>query len=411
MTAPAVPGREGPWYGRPRVMVPLILGVLLALALLTPDKANTDMGSDVLTTRETTPLAAGLARELPAALGWRVGENTSSGVPAGTDVIHAVLAPDTPMRGKEVHELLERVRAGAGLLVVINRESGLLADSLRLQVGQPGTLVPLDDLAAHCAPATVPALPWLRQQPRYAAVRFRGPPPVAVDTLLAAETDQGRRPLYAGFALGAGRVVAAADADLLRTDQLRQCDPGLGPPYVRVLEYLRDSTAGPRRTRLLFDEYHQGHGAQPGTIRAVATYLGETASGHVVAQLALAGLLLVLARMPRLVPPPPDVTDERRSPIEHVDALARAYLQVGATRTAAQRLVRGLRRRTERAGARGATSLDDAAWLARVATRHPPLAPRVALVGAALERGHPARTFTEVGEAIAAIETTLRELA
>ncbi len=110
--------------------------------------------------------------------------------------------------------------------------------------------------------------------------------------------------------------------------------------------------------RLVFDEYHQGYGDHPGTVRGIVTYLGRTASGHLVLQLAGAGLVLLLAVGPRLLPPRAAERIERRSPLEHVDALARAYRAVGATRTATARLVHGVRRRVEHSlGARSAVSL------------------------------------------------------
>ncbi|MBI3790867.1 MAG: hypothetical protein HY275_08310 [Gemmatimonadetes bacterium] len=410
MTATDAP-RPTPWYGRPRTLLPLLLGFLVLAALLTPEAANQNFGDARLTTRESTPAAASLAAELPRALGWRVGENTTDRYPERTDMVHVVLGAPEPMRPVEVHQLLERVRAGAGLLVMITREHDLLADSLHLGVGAIGELEELPDVTDHCPKSAVPRLPWLRNgSARYASVRFRGPPPARVDTLLrldAADTVAG--PVLAGFAYGRGRIVASADADIFRNDELRQCEPGLGVPYLRALEYLRDSGTVAPRSWLLFDEYHQGYGAQPGTVRAVTHFFADTASGHVVAQLAFAGLLLLAFRAPRLVPPAPDQTDERRSPIEHVDALARAYVQVGATKTATQRLVRGLRRRTERSAARGATSLSDEAFLDRAAARAPAAAASATLVKRALAQGHPPREFTAVGDAIATIEHTLRQ--
>ncbi len=400
-----------PWYGRPRVLVPLLTGIALLAALLTPERANREMGNAHLTTRATTPGAASLAAELPRALGWRVDDNVSAVLPPRTDMVHVVLAPSEPMRAVEVHALLERVRAGAGLFAIVNRDRDLLADSLHLGLGHRGALQVLDHGVLPCPEQGVSRLPWLANgRAEYRALRWQGPPPSAVDTLLMlAATDTARGALMMGFAYGRGRIVAAGDADLLRNDELRQCDPGLSVVYINALRYLRDSTSGPPRTWLLFDEYHHGFGPQPGTVRAVVTFFSETAPGHVLAQLAVAGLMLLLMRAPRLVPPPPDVTDERRSPIEHVDALARAYVQVGASKTATQRLVRGLRRRLDRGTVRGVMSLSDSEYLDRVASRTPALTGPVGVLRQALTRPTPARSFHEVGEALATIEQTLRQ--
>ncbi len=420
MSAPATPQAElGAWYGRPRVMVPLLLGLAVLAALLTPERANRSVGEGNLTTRETTPGAASLAAELPRALGWTVDQNVSAVVPPRTDMVHLVLAPPAAMRASEVHALLERVRAGAGLYVIINKERDALADSLHLGPGISGTLPDLGAGNLPCPAQRTPRLSWLQNSAHYRALRWTAPAPGVVDTLLQlavpdeAETTVAQQTamhtaLVMGFPLGRGRVVASADADLLRNDELRQCEVGLGVLYLKELEYLRDSSAVTPRRWLLFDEYHQGFGPQPGTVRAVVTFFSETSAGHVLAQLALAGLLVLLMRAPRIVPPLPDATDERRSPIEHVDALARAYVQVGASKTATHRLLRGLRRRLERGAVRGVTSLADDAYLDRVSARTPSLAAPVGLVRRALVQTIPARDFTAVGEALATIEQTLR---
>ena len=425
MTAPIeTAATSGPWYGRPRIMVPLLLGIAILTALLTPERANRNLGDARLTTRESTPMAASLAAELPKALGWRVSENTSGSVPERRDMVHLVLAPAAALRASEVHVLLERVRSGAGLFVITFGERDLLRDSLHLAQGPGGRL---DDFGARgltCPDAPVDMLPWLTRSLQFSTINFTAPPPPRLDTILRTSSrDTAARagaPVLLGFRHGEGRVVVATDPDLLRNDALRQCDPGLAVAYVRALEYLRD-TDGAQRRWLLFDEYHQGFGVQPGTARAVITFFADTVAGHVLAQLAFAGLLLLLMRMPRLVPPPADGPVERRSPIEHVDALSRAYIQVGATRTATQRLVRGVRRRLERGTtggttggtargtARGTTSLSDDAWLERAGARAVSLRAPVTLARRSLREGHPARDFTAVGDALATIEQTLRQ--
>jgi hypothetical protein len=391
-------------------MVPLLLGLAVLAALLTPEKANRDMGDRRLSTRETTPASGSLMAELPRALGWRVDENVSATVPPRPDMVHLVLAPSEPLRAPEVHALLERVRAGAGLFVVIKEDRDLLADSLHLGFGGTGPLPSLKAAAVSCTGSSVERLPWLATLARYQALTWDAPPPGPVDTLLRfANSDTTRNAVLMGFAYGRGRVVAGADPDLFRNDELRQCEQGYAPLYVSLLEYLRDSSATTPRRWLMFDEYHQGFGPQPGTVRAVVTFFSETTPGHVLAQLAVAALLLLLVRAPRLVPPPADATDERRSPIEHVDALARAYVQVGASKTATQRLVRGLRRRLERGTVRGVMSLSDEAFLERVATRTPALTAAVGTVRHALAHSTPPRDFSAVGDALARIEQTLRQ--
>src|SRR4029450_6670951 len=121
-------------------------------------------------------------------------------------------------------------------------------------------------------------------------LRWRGEPPAGSKTLASVKTVNGlladRLPAAIGFPLGRGRVVVAADPDLLRNDVLRVCEWGADVAAVRILEYVSDSApGGGRRQRLVFDEYHQGYGEQPGTMRGIFRYLARTGSGHLVLQL------------------------------------------------------------------------------------------------------------------------------
>jgi hypothetical protein len=104
----------------------------------------------------------------------------------------------------------------------------------------------------------------------------------------------------------------------------------------------------------------------------------------------------------------PRATDriERRSPLEHVDALARAYRAVGATRTATARLVHGVRRRVEQSlgGQRG---VSDDAFLAWARERAPARATDVDLVRQALEKPVSRRELEVVGQALRRLETSL----
>jgi hypothetical protein len=215
-------------------------------------------------------------------------------------------------------------------------------------------------------------------------------------------------PAVIGFPLERGRVVVAADPDLLRNDVLRVCRWGADVAAVRMLEYAsEDAPGGGRRERLVFDEYHQGYGEQPGTVRGIVTYLRRTASGHLVLQWAAAALLLLFAMGPRLLPPRAVERIERRSPLEHVDALARAYRAVGATQTATLRLVHGVRRRVDGSlGGRSAVTTDDA-FLTWAHERVPARSSDIELVRQALARPVPRRQLEDVGQALRRLESSL----
>ena len=215
-------------------------------------------------------------------------------------------------------------------------------------------------------------------------------------------------PTAVGVRYGRGRLVLVADPDLLRNDVLRVCTWGADVITVRMLEFLREPESGrPARDRVVFDEYHQGFGVQPGTFRAVALFLGGAASGHALLQLCGAGLVLLLALGPRVLSPREEPVDERRSPLEHIDALARAYSRAHATRTVAARLVHGTRRRIGRALG-GAAERDDDAFLEGAARRSPERASDVALVRHALADQLSERELSAAGAALARIESSLR---
>ena len=183
-------------------------------------------------------------------------------------------------------------------------------------------------------------------------------------------------PTVLAFPLGRGRVVALADPDVLRTDQMRNCSTGGALAVVRAAEYLSEG----RQREVVFAEYYQG-ASSDGPMVVVREWLGGTGLGRLVLTLAAACLLLLMARGRRTLAPVHVVREERRSALEHVDALATAWRAVRGTRTATRMLARGIRRR--HAAGRWRT-LDDAEFLAALSERHPSIAPQVSQLTAAL---------------------------
>jgi hypothetical protein len=168
-----------------------------------------------------------------------------------------------------------------------------------------------------------------------------------------------------------------------------------------MIEYL---SGGQRGVRVAFDEYHHGYGVRGGSFAAIRLYLSGTASGRMLAQIAVAGLLLLFAAAPRPLAPRDPTHIARRSPLEHADALAHAYASVNATRTATARLLAGVRRRS-RGRSRGKDA--DAAFLTAAASMSPTASKAAALVGNALETPVPARQLPEVAAALETIEHEL----
>jgi hypothetical protein len=184
------------------------------------------------------------------------------------------------------------------------------------------------------------------------------------------------RPTMIAFALGKGRVVAIADPDILRTDQLRSCESGPALQVVRGLEYL---SVGRQRAIQFNESYQIASEDGPGVV--VREWLLESKLGRALITLIAATVLLLIARGRRTLAPVTRLRDERRSALEHVDALATAWRTVRGTRTVARYLARGIRRRHAAGRWR---SLDDAAFLSALAARHPAIATEAATIATAM---------------------------
>ncbi|HEX8726390.1 MAG TPA: DUF4350 domain-containing protein [Gemmatimonadaceae bacterium] len=409
-------GRPPGGGGRRRLDRPWVIlaaaGTLVVLyALLTPQYQEGRSGDARLTTYSTQPLGAKLLYETAARLGWSVRRVDTAAVRADSTTIEAVLAPALPFRRDEVHALLQQVRAGAALLLVLPGGASAFDDSLHVFTSLPMPLNPPPEAAVDsCGESSELRVPfWYQDNVTMDALRWSAPAPAGL-VEFAHVTRTGKhaatRPAVVGFPFGGGRIVIASDPDFFRNDALRVCRYGLSVLAVRALEYLRAGGAAPR-THLAFDEYHQGFGAQPGTVSAIGMFLTGSSSGHFLFQLLGAGMLLLLAAAPRVLAPydPPRV--QRRSPLEHVDALARAYAQVGGTRTAATRLVRGVRRRIGLAAARATAGRSDEAFLDWAEHAVPSLAPDVHRVRHALQTRVSSHELTAIGESLAHIESSL----
>jgi hypothetical protein len=440
---PGAPTGASPhrWYLRPRVALPVVALFIALVAVLTPEPIDGRSGDPRLTTHSTSPNGASVLYELARRLGWQVERREQSSLPDDSSAIHVVLDPPMPPSATETHALLEQVRHGGALLYVMSG-AGPLNDSLHVRRGAGNLAVLHPDAArppllasdttaregadepedpdeaedAHgCRRGQNGAAPmWPDGRVRLWELRWRGAPPPRL--VIFAETrrewvdpgDPGT-PAALGFQYGRGRVVVAADPDLLRNDVLRVCAWDADVTAIRMLEYLSEAESGRarRRDRIVFDEYHHGYGDQPSMARAVNLFLTRTAAGHTVAQLVAAGLVLVLALGPRGIPPRDVERAQRRSPLEHVGALARAYVQTSATRTAAALLLRGVRRRVERAGGGATTGRDADAFLEWAAGRAPERADDIAAIRRALAAPVSRRELEAVGGAVRRLESAL----
>ena len=214
-------------------------------------------------------------------------------------------------------------------------------------------------------------------------------------TLLEVRGRTRHVPAVMGRRIGSGRVLLLGDPDFLRNSILRGGDAAV--LAVRLIEWVDPGHARP----LVFDEYHHGYGNHADMVSTVMDALSGTAPGRALLMAAAAALVLLLALSVRPIAPVNVKVIERRSPLEHVGALSRVYERIGATRLAAHRLVRGLRRRHPL----GATStLDDDGYLALGVSACPAPRTKSYCCGARCASRSPAAEFVHAGAAIDHIE-------
>jgi len=377
--------------------------VTVAVALLTPEAPGSSEGGR--SAFSTGPGGVGIAFELAKRTGW-LAERRIDSLPevARDTVVHMVIAPRMALGAHEVRRLLDNVRRGGALVFTLDGADEL-ADSIGVDQGRPSRF--LEDFRDAKCPAeqSLRARALVALPPEVRGIVWKKPRPAGATTVVHSDRRLGAPLAVAeGFPLGRGRVVVVSTSAIFANDAVRTCEWGADVAVARILEYVRSSERG--ETRIVFDEYHHGFGAHPGTVSAIGRYLGGTASGHFVTQAMVAGLLLLLSAAPRPVVPRDPERIARRSPLDHADALGHAYADVGATRTAAQRLVSGLRRRAGRTVPVGAGA-DDDVFFDGVAMRQPSLAPQLAVIRRALREPIPDAELIAVGDAVRAVEQQL----
>ncbi len=179
------------------------------------------------------------------------------------------------------------------------------------------------------------------------------PEPVSDATLL--ETAEGAPVMRRLAFRNGGRVLLIADSRYLANQLLKETDAGL-----LALPWLLSE----RPSRVTFDEYHHGFGRRRSILLAAWGWLRSAPAGWVILQLGLAGLVAVAVGAARFGPALRVVERRRRSPLEHLDALAVGLERAEGRDAAVELIAAGLRRRLRRAGMfRRPPREDYAQWL------------------------------------------------
>lgn len=388
--------------------IAVALGVLtLLIALFTPEAPGKSQGG--LSSYSTAPGGAGIVYDLAGRFGWRTERRitTLDSLRRRGDTrttVQVVLAPNEQLGAHEIHNLLENVRNGGGLIFSLDGDDAL-EDSIGVSAGfrAPFMMTTVDSACDHSrftSSADLFAIP-----PEVREITWTRHAPGVVEPLI--HNGSGPRLVSGlGFRMGKGRVAVVGGSDVFSNSAVRVCRLGADIAAMRLVEYTRPG--GPTsHPVLVFDEFHHGFGVHGGSLKAAVGYLSRASTGHLFAQALAAGLILLLAMAPRPLVPRTVTQIMRRSPIEHAAALGRAYEDVGATRTATSSLVSGLRRRM-RGIVAVPSSADDGVFLEAVVRRIPSLAPRVETVNRARADDTPKRDFAEVGRALATIEEQLQ---
>jgi hypothetical protein len=263
-----------------------------------------------------------------------------------------VLAPQQPPTPREVDALLDWIDEGGTLIYGFGATGDAVAEALGLQLRRtrPDTLGALETVrwtgvAAYPARGTAHAGDgrWregVDSVPGFRTVFHDTSPALQRGNVDVVLRTQAGAPTLVLLEWGDGRVIAWSDAAPLRNDLLR--DGAAALIFARMAhDALDDGDA------LVFDEYHHGY-RQGSPARALLRFVSGTGAGRAVLQASLAGLLLLLLYGHRLGAPLVQVTGRRRSPLEHVDAVAAAYEKAGARQTARRLIVAGLERRLGR---------------------------------------------------------------
>jgi len=162
---------------------------------------------------------------------------------------------------------------------------------------------------------------------------------IGADTLLAT---RGREPVVLRLRFrGGGRALLVPDDAYFRNAAWRSSDV----PLVLVPLLVPEP-----RGRVSWDEYHHGYGEQGSLATAVVAWVARSPAGWLLVQLAAVAVIWLAVRAVRFGPARHVVERRRRSPLEHLGALAAGLEGASGVDAAVTLTVAGLRRRLSRTG-------------------------------------------------------------
>jgi uncharacterized protein DUF4350 len=361
-----------------------LLGLALAVALLAGRRQRSVIqGWEPVSTYRTGPMGGQAAYDVLARLGVPVERRRTSLFDLGRQArrrigVLAVVSPEQWLTAAEREAVARFVAAGGEVVAVA--DGGGLTRCFGWDTAEPDSadLDRKQDSAAVVAPPGAGRLPpvgWVLHPygldslegitKRTAELRKKGglarlspnddmcraAVRAGVDTLLA--TAHGAPVVLRLRFRGRGRVVLVSEDGYFRNAAWRSSD---------VPELLVPLLTPRTRGRVSWDEYHHGYGERGSMGRVLVGWMAASPIGWALFQLTAVALLILAVHAVRFGPARAVIERRRRSPLEHVEALAAGLEGAAGVDAAVQLTVSGLRRRLSRTGQpqRG----DPTQWLA-----------------------------------------------
>jgi hypothetical protein len=257
-----------------------------------------------------------------------------------------VVEPERWLAPAEREAVAQYIRTGGVLVGVAN--AGGLTECLGWELARPDSAHRVGrDSALIAAPPGVYHLPPVTQ-----VLRPIQPDTTEGITKRISELRQAGRPGAMLRELGDCQEAAPTGVDTLLTTV------ALEPVVVRlrfrgggraVLVLVPLLVPHPRG-RVSWDEYHHGYDTGGSLVGTVLRWMAHTPAGWALWQLAAVALLWLAVTAVRFGPARSVLDRRRRSPLEHVDALAAGLDGAAGTEPAVELVVSGLRRRLSRTG-------------------------------------------------------------
>ena len=288
--------------------------------------------------------------------------------PRHRPAVLAVLDPFLDLEAAELEQVARFVRAGGAVVaagsgggitrcvgwVTANAARLLRVDSFPVQPPAPGLALP--PVADYLRPPGVAGETDARRRMRGGDIETNECEtlaPIGRDTLLRLRN--GRPAVLRLRYHGGGSVVLVADVGYFRNRTWRTTG---APLFIAPLLVPAATHPG----LVLWDEYHQGFGEETSVTGALVAWLESTPIGWALLQLAAVVLVALGVAAVRFGPARSVIERRRRSPLEHLEALAAGLEGAGGVDTAVALTVTGLRRRLGRIGLLSPGA--ERAWLA-----------------------------------------------